>query len=173
MELSIGTPVGSICYRVISCNVDKSGLVLTISHSRHVGVEDASRCLDKVRSLADGLAPGFLLLVDLTYLDSMDASCAPELGANMDLCSAKGVSSVVRVIPDRDKDIGFSLISRFHLRPKVKTRTFTSLAEAIKSLLGQSLAVVSTEVTSAQPPASPAPELTGKNEFQRVASRDR
>lgn len=142
--------------------MDKSGLVLTISHSRHVGVEDASRCLEKIRFLADRLAPGFLLFVDLTYLDSMDDSCAPELGAIMDLCSEKGVSSVVRVIPDRNKDIGFSLISRFHLRPKVKTRTFMSLAEAIKSLLGQPLAAASTEVALASPPASPAPELTGQ-----------
>ena len=139
--------------------MDKSGLVLTISHSRHVGVEDASRCLDKVRSLADSLVPGFLLFVDLTYLDSMDASCASELGAIMDICSARGVSSVVRVIPDRKKDIGFNLISCFHLRPKVNTRTYLSLAEAIKGLVGQPLPAASMEVASAEPPASPVPEM--------------
>jgi hypothetical protein len=43
--------------------------------------------------------------------------------------------TVVRVIPDPNKDIGFDLISRFHHDPPVKTQTHESLAEAIKSLL--------------------------------------
>jgi hypothetical protein len=81
------------------------------------------------------LKPGFLLVTDLSNLESMEASCAPELGAIMDLCSAKGMLTVVRVIPDPNKDIGFDLISLFHLHPPVKTQTHESLAEAIKSLL--------------------------------------
>jgi hypothetical protein len=80
------------------------------------------------------LKPGFLLLTDLSNLESMDASCAPELGAVMDLCSARGMLSEVRVIPEPSKDIGFVLISRFHHNPPVKTQTYQSLAEAIKSL---------------------------------------
>jgi hypothetical protein len=81
------------------------------------------------------LNPGFFLLTDLSNLESMEASCAPELGAIMDQCSAKGMSTVVRVIPDPNKDIGFDLISAFHLTPPVTTQTHQSLAEAIKSLL--------------------------------------
>jgi hypothetical protein len=123
---------------MIVCNADKSGRVLTITHSQHVGVEDVKRCFGTVRTLIDGLKPGFLLLTDLTTLKSMDASCAPELGAIMDLCSARGVSTVMRVIPDRNKDIGLDLISRFHLHPQVKTQTYENLAEAIKSLLAES-----------------------------------
>ena len=124
---------------MIVCNVDKSGRVLTISHSQHVGAEEARRCLGTVRALMNNLKPGFLLLADLSTLESMDASCAPELGAIMDLCSARGVSTVVRVIPDPNKDIGLDLISRFHLHPQVKTRTYANLAEAIKSLLTEAL----------------------------------
>jgi hypothetical protein len=65
----------------------------------------------------------------------MDVSCAPELGAIMDLCSAGGMLSVVQVIPDPNKDIGFDIISHFHHHPPVKTQTHESLADAIKSLL--------------------------------------
>jgi hypothetical protein len=83
----------------------------------------------------DQLKPGFLVLSDLTNLESMDGSCAPELGAIMDLCCARGMSTAVRVIPDPSKEIGFNIISRFHLQSQVKTRTHASLAEAIKSLL--------------------------------------
>jgi hypothetical protein len=120
---------------MILCNVDESGRVLTMSYNRHVEAEDMRRCLGTVRDLMGQLKPGFFLLTDLTNLDSMEASCAPELGAIMDLCSAKGMLTVVRVIPDPTKDIGFDLISHFHLHPPVKTQTHESLADAIKSLL--------------------------------------
>ena len=119
---------------MILCNVDKAGRVLTISYSQHVGAEDMRRCLGTVRDLMDQLKPGFLLLTDLSNLELMDASCAPDLGAIMDLCSAGGMLTVVRVIPDPNKDIGFNIISCFHHHPQVKTQTHKSLAEAIKSL---------------------------------------
>ena len=119
---------------MILCNVDKAGEVLTMSYNHRVGAEDMRRCLGTVRDLMEQLKPGFFLLTDLTNLQSMEASCAPDLGAIMELCSAKGMSTVVRVIPDPSKDIGFDLISHFHLHPPVKTQTHASLAEAIKSL---------------------------------------
>jgi len=122
---------------MILCKVDESGRVLTMSYSQHIGAGEMRRCLGTVRDLVDRLKPGFLLLTDLSNLESMDASCAPELGAIMDLCSATGMSTVVRVIPDPNKDIGFDLISHFHLPPPVKTQTHESLAEAIKSLLSE------------------------------------
>ena len=110
-----------------------------MSYSQHIGAGEMKRCFGTVRDLMDQLKPGFLLLTDLSNLESMEASCAPELGAIMDLCSAKGMLSVVQVIPDPNKDIGFDLISRFHHDPPVKTQTHGSLAEAIKSLHTEAL----------------------------------
>ncbi len=122
---------------MIICNVDESGRVLTMSYGGHVVAEEMKRCLGTIRDLMDQLKPGFFLLTDLSNLESMEASCAPELGAIMDQCSAKGMSTVVQVIPDPNKDIGFDLISVFHHQPRVKTQTHQSLAEAIKALLLQ------------------------------------
>jgi hypothetical protein len=95
----------------------------------------------------DQLKPGFFLLTDLSHLELMEASCAPDLGAIMDLCSAGGMLTVVQVIPDSNKDIGFDLISHFHHDPPVKTQTYQSLAEAIKSLLAEPLEVVPMDMT--------------------------
>jgi hypothetical protein len=120
---------------MIICNVDESGHVLTMSYGGHVVAEEMRRCLGTVRDLMDQLKPGFFLLTDLSNLESMEASCAPELGAIMDQCSAKGMSTIVQVIPDPKKDIGFDLISVFHHHPPVRTQTHQSLAEAIKALL--------------------------------------
>ncbi len=106
-----------------------------MSYSGHVGAEDMGHCRETIRDLMEQLKPGFFLLTDLSNLESMEPSCAPELGAIMELCSAKEMSAVVQVIPDPQKDIGFDLISVFHHHPPVKTQTHQSLAEAIKSLL--------------------------------------
>jgi hypothetical protein len=83
---------------MILCNVDESGRVLTMSYNHRVGAEDMRACLGTVRDLMEQLKPGFFLLTDLTHLETMEASCAPDLGAIMELCSAKGMSTVVRVI---------------------------------------------------------------------------
>lgn len=133
---------------MILCKVDESGRVLTMSYSQHIGADEMRRCLGTVRDLMDNLKPGFLLLTDLSNLESMEASCAPELGAIMDLCSAKGILTVVQVIPDPNKDIGFDLISHFHHDPPVKTQTHASLAEAIKSLQPESSETTPADIPS-------------------------
>ena len=108
-----------------------------MSYSQHVGVEQMEDGLETVRGLMAHLKPGFLLLTDLSNLESMDIACASALGGIMDLCSENEMSTVVRVIPDPTKDIGFDLISLFHHQPPIRTQTYKNLAEAIESLLGQ------------------------------------
>ena len=114
-------------------NVDPSGRMLTMTYSQHVGAEDMRRCLGSVRELIADLQSGFLLLADLSGLDSMDPSCAPDIGAIMDLFNAKELETVVRVIPDPGKDIGFAIISRFHYDKRVQTLTYDSLVDAVQS----------------------------------------
>lgn len=108
---------------MILCNVDDSGDILTMSYSGRVGAEDMESCLQTIRGLMQQLKSGFFLVTDLSNLESIEAACAPSLGSIMDLCSAKGISAVVRVIPDPKKDIGFDLISKFHHDPPVRTET--------------------------------------------------
>ncbi len=122
---------------MISTKTDESGRVLTMSYEQHVGVKDMRRCLGTVRDMMADLKPGFLLFTDLSSLKSMDTSCASDLAAVMDLCDAKGMETVVRVIPDPAKDIGFALISCFHDHTHVHTRTYDNLADAVQSLCAQ------------------------------------
>ena len=150
-----------------------------MSYGQHVGAEDMRRCLGTVRDLMGQLKSGFLLMTDLSNLESMEPSCAPELGAVMDLCSARGMLTEMRVIPDPSKDIGFVLISRFHHHPPVKTETYESLAEAIKSLCTEALPPgESAEIPSSDEAAiEPIPKLPGgaRNEllaFNEETSED-
>ena len=105
-----------------------------MSYSHHVVADEMQRCLGTVRDLLSTMKPGFLLLTDLSSLDSMDTGCAPYVAEIMDLCTAQEVDTVIRVVPDPQKDIGYNLLSHFHYDPAVKPRTYDNLADAIKSL---------------------------------------
>jgi hypothetical protein len=118
---------------MISHSIDISGRVFTLSYSGHVTPSE----MDAVRSHMDRLRPGFVLLSDLTHLESMDVECAEGLGAVMDVVSERGAALVLRVIPDPSKDIGLNLISRFHYRKPVRAHTVSSMAEALVMLLDE------------------------------------
>jgi len=53
----------------------------------------------------------------------------------MELCSSREMGVAVWVIPDPSKDIGMTLISRFHLWQPVRMHTRPNLAEAVRCLM--------------------------------------
>ena len=85
---------------------------------------------EKVMSLTRQASSGFTVFTDLTNLEKMDGSCARVLAKIMDQFSASGVARVIRVIPDKDKDIGFNILSIFHYDSSVRITTCESLTEA-------------------------------------------
>jgi anti-anti-sigma regulatory factor len=113
---------------------NKTGGVLTMSFAHHVDAAQMNLCLERVTHLLNDMESGFRLMTDLSSLDSMDAECAQDLGAMMDLCSKKGVKGIFRVIPDPQKDIGFTILSHLHYGPDVTVTTYDNLADAIHGL---------------------------------------
>ena len=113
---------------------DKSKNRLTIHYSQHVGTEEVKRCGERVTALLAELQPGFHLLTDLSGLEAMDFDCARHIKQMMDLCDQKGVSEVVRVIPDPHKDIGFNILSIFHYHRVIRIVTCEKLEDALKIL---------------------------------------
>ena len=70
------------------------------------------------------------MLTDLSGLDSMELDCATELTAVMDAFKATGVGTVVRIVPDPAKDIGFNILSIVHYRRGVRIATCQTAEEA-------------------------------------------
>ena len=102
-----------------------------LGHVTAVGVKSA---LALIESLLPQMRPRFTTLTDLSGLESMDLDCVPYLTKIMDLCRAKGIGTVVRVVPDPAKDIGFNILSLIHYRRGVKIVTCENLAEAERAL---------------------------------------
>ena len=119
-----------------SVELDQSKCLLVISASQSVTSEQAKLAAQRVRELLRDVAPGFRVLADFRWLDSMDSTAARYIADIMDALAEKGVASVTRVMPDPHKDIGFNILSQFHYGPEIRIATFQTLADALQSLAG-------------------------------------
>ncbi|HEX3443520.1 MAG TPA: hypothetical protein VHS80_02315 [Chthoniobacterales bacterium] len=115
---------------------DRSRRLLKIASTGHSTAEEASSCLENLRSLLTDIQPGFKLFVDLSGVLSMPTTAAPYIGQIMESCAEKGVELVVRLLPaDPSKDIGFAIMSRFHYAPDIPIVTCATMEEAMSRLL--------------------------------------
>ena len=114
--------------------MDRSKRLLIISALQRVTAEEAKFAAQQVRELLRDVAPGFRVLADFRWLESMDSATAHHVAEIMDALSEKGVGSVTRVMPDPRKDIGLNILSQFHYGPEIPIATFETLADAVQSL---------------------------------------
>jgi hypothetical protein len=64
----------------------------------------------------------------------MDYAGSPFIGSIMDLCLAKQVEHVVRVIPNPRKDIGLNIMSYLRYGSKVRVTICDNLDDAMRRL---------------------------------------
>lgn len=117
-----------------SVEIDRSKRLLVINALQRVTAEEAKLVAQRVRELLHDVVPGFRVLADFRWLESMDPAAAPHVARIMDALAEKGVSSVTRVMPDPHKDIGLNILSQFHYGPEIQIATFETLADALQSL---------------------------------------
>lgn len=115
--------------------IDRARQLLKITVADHVAPEDARTCLEQLQSLLAEIQPGFRLLSDLSRLKSMPTTTAPFIGQIMELCTDKGLQSVVRVLPPEPRnDIGYAILSHFHYSHDVSIVTCKNAEEAASYL---------------------------------------
>ena len=117
--------------------LDQSKRLLVISAAQKVTVEEANLAARRVRELLQDVAPGFRVLADFRWLESMDPAAARHIAEMMDALAEKNVASVTRVMPDPHKDIGLNILSQFHYGANVKIATFETLADALQNIAAE------------------------------------
>ena len=117
--------------------LDRSKRLLVISALQRVTAEEAKLASQRVRELVRDIDPGFRVLADFRWLDSMDSAAARHVAEIMDALAEKGVASVARVMPDPHKDIGLNILSQFHYGPEIQIATFETLADAMQSIAAE------------------------------------
>ena len=108
--------------------------LLCMNYVQRVTPAEVAAAWDELQTELAGLAPGFRLLVDLSQVEFMDPECLTEMGRAMDAIDQRGVSLIVRVIPDTSKDIGFNILTVFHYPHHPRVITCQNLAAALKEL---------------------------------------
>jgi hypothetical protein len=121
-----------------SVEADKSKRLVVISAAGQVTKEEAKQAGEKLREILKDFAPGFRVLADFQWLQSMDTGAARHVAEIMDALTEKQVASVIRVMPDPHKDIGLNILSQFHYGPGIQIVTFETLADALQSLVEES-----------------------------------
>src|SRR5437667_2103226 len=114
--------------------LDPSKRLVVSSAVQRVTAEQAKLAPRRVRELLQDVPPGFRVLADYRWLESMDSAAARHIAEIMDALAEKGVASVTRVMPDPHKDIGLNILSQFHYGPEIKIATFETLADALQSI---------------------------------------
>src|SRR6266702_4069748 len=114
--------------------LDQSKRLLVISAVQRVTAAEAKLAAQRVRELVHDVVPGFRVLADFRWLESMDPAAARHIAEIMDVLAEKRVASVTRVIPDPHKDIGLNILSQFHYGPEIEITTFETLADALQSI---------------------------------------
>lgn len=114
--------------------LDQSKRLLVIAAAQRVTAEQVNAAAERVHELLQDVGPGFRVLVDFRWLDSMDSGAAPHLAKIMETLTEKGVASVARVMPDPHKDIGLNILSQFHYGPDIPITTFDTLANALQDI---------------------------------------
>jgi anti-anti-sigma regulatory factor len=122
---------------VYAVELDRSKRLLVISALQRVTSQEVKAVAKRVRDVLQDVAPGFRVLVDFRWLESMDSAAAPHLAEIMDTLTEKGVDSVVRVLSDPHKDIGLNILSQFHYGANVKIATFETLADALQNIAAE------------------------------------
>lgn len=115
---------------MFTLNVENDGNKLTITYEGYFDVHQAEQFYLELQKIIPKLKNGCIVFVDLSLLERMDFEAKKFISKEMELLNAKGVSEVIRIIPDKSKDIGFSIMSLFHYSPKTKIHTYRSLQEA-------------------------------------------
>lgn len=114
--------------------LDRSKHLVVISAVQRVTAQEVKTVAKRIREVLQDVAPGFGVLVDFRWLESMDSAAAPHLAEIMDTLTERGVGSVARVLSDPHKDIGLNILSQFHYGPNVIITTFETLADAVQSI---------------------------------------
>lgn len=108
--------------------------LLYLSLTGRVEVSELRNAVAEVASILEDLETGFRLLTDFERLESVAIEGATEIGKVMELCDQKGVSLVVRVIPEPSKDIGMNILALFHYPHRPRMVTCASMLEARNAL---------------------------------------
>lgn len=115
---------------MIQVSCDEARNTILIEFSGKVDAAQAETSYRKLQKVVPKCGKGFRILTDFTSLEMMEDEVQIVIKKSMDYFNQAGVSEILRVIPDPNKDFGLNILSLFHYSKDVKFYTFESRQEA-------------------------------------------
>ena len=118
----------------VELTADETRNLLRVRFHGSITAGEMKLALVELKEHVSRRRPGFTVLTDLSDLEAMEVDCVDSLTRMMELFKTGSIGTVVRLIPDPAKDIGFNILSLTHYRRGVKVVTCETLAEAERAL---------------------------------------
>jgi len=120
---------------MFSIETDRSKRLLVIGLAGHVNKQDVREAAEELRKVLEDVAPGFRVLTDFRWLESIRPSAAPHIAEMMEAIVDKQVGLVISVVSDPGKDVVLNVLSHFRYGSEVQIVTFEKLADALEKLM--------------------------------------
>lgn len=114
--------------------IDKTRNLLHYTIAETFDEADGKKCLETVRRALEDLQPGFVILTDVRYLQSIDPAAMHYVKEIMNISNAKGVSRIVRIVPKSTEDFGLNVLSVFHYDRSIPIVMCRMFEEAVRLL---------------------------------------
>ena len=119
---------------MVKVSYDDEHNTVIIEFEGHIDAAQAESFFSDVEKVLPKPGKGFKLLTDFSSVQTMELAVKDEIKKAMGLFNARGVTEILRVLPDPDMDIGLNIMSRSHYSQDVKILTLRSREEALASL---------------------------------------
>jgi hypothetical protein len=120
---------------MFSVETDRSKHLLVIGVAGHVNKQDVREAVEEVHKALEDVAPGFRVLTDFRWLESIRPSAIPHIAEMMKAIVDKQVGLVISVVSDPGKDVVLNVLSHFRYGSEVQIVTFEKLADALEKLM--------------------------------------
>jgi hypothetical protein len=119
---------------MITARYDQESNTVIIEFSGNVNTSQAEPFYQEIQKTVPKHGKGFKVLTDFTSLQGMDLEVRNSVKRVMDFLNEQGVTKILRVIPNPEKDIGFGIMSIFHYSKDVVILNVQSREEAEEHL---------------------------------------
>ena len=116
--------------------IDPDGNLVIVHFSDTVDQSQSEDCCRLVKSFISKAKPGFTGITDLGLLKHMDFECTPHVSEIMDLFNEALVAKAYHVTPNKEIDIGWNIMSKFHYNnDSVSIKTFPNFFQSMKAVM--------------------------------------
>ena len=119
---------------MIKVSCQQSCQALVFEFIGQIKLSDEAPLMEQLEKILPEQCGNFTVLTDVSAVEGYEPNMQQAIKRVMDYLNSRGVRKIIRIIPDQEKDIGFSIMSIFHYSPGVQVLTMASREEALERL---------------------------------------